>query len=89
MYDQVPGIKIIATGSLALNIKNKMAESMAGRKIEYHLFPLTLSEFLTQKGITSSLDYRVLENIIENNQLMPDRKFHTFDLKGIMNDILV
>ena len=51
IYDQMPDIKLIITGSSALNIKNRAAESLAGRKIDYHLFPLTFSEYLCQTGV--------------------------------------
>ena len=50
-YDQISEFKLMVTGSSAFNIKNKASESLAGRKIEYHLYPLTFSEYLVQKGI--------------------------------------
>ena len=46
IYDQMPDIKLIITGSSALDIKNKTSESLAGRKLNYHLYPLTFSEYL-------------------------------------------
>ena len=51
IYDQMPQFKLIVTGSSAFNIKNKASESLAGRKIDYHLYPLTLSEYLVQSGL--------------------------------------
>src|SRR3989344_1294682 len=48
IFDQFPNKNLIITGSSALNIKNKTAESLAGRKIEYHLYPLTFAEYLEQ-----------------------------------------
>jgi len=86
LFDQIPGMNIIATGSSTLHIKNKIAESMAGRKIEYHLFPLTLSEILVQRGIEQALGYKLLNNIT-HNKLYPE-KAHTYDLRGILLDIL-
>lgn len=68
IYDQVPNIQLIATGSSALQIKNKSSESMAGRKIEYKLFPLTFSEYLLQIGADNQLNFTILENIIRDQK---------------------
>jgi predicted AAA+ superfamily ATPase len=61
IYDQIPDIQLIVTGSSALHIKNKSTESMAGRKIEYKLYPLSFSEYLQQIGVESDLNYNILE----------------------------
>lgn len=68
IYDQVPNIQLIVTGSSALQIKNKSSESIAGRKLEYKLFPLTFSEYLLQIGIDSQLKYNILENILRGRK---------------------
>ena len=64
IYDQLPDMQLIVTGSSALHIKNKSSESMAGRKMEYHLFPLTFSEYLVQRGIESTLNHNIFSKII-------------------------
>ncbi len=51
IYDQFPGIQLIITGSSSLHIKNKTSESMAGRAIDYKLYPLTFWEFLFPKTL--------------------------------------
>lgn len=63
IYDQLPDIKLIVTGSSSFHIKNKTSESMAGRKIDYHLYPLTFSEYLTQTKTETQLNYNILNNI--------------------------
>ncbi len=68
IYDQVPHVQLIVTGSSALHIKNRSSESMAGRKIEYKLYPLTFSEYLVQKGIDSELNYAVLEKALNGEK---------------------
>lgn len=65
IYDQIPNLQLIVTGSSSLHIKNKTTESMAGRKIEYKLFPLTFSEYLLQKGIEDRLNFNILKNVID------------------------
>lgn len=86
VYDQMPGVNLIITGSSSLQIKNRATESLAGRKYDFYLYPLTLSEYLYQKEIEESLNYRILENTISNNL---DDKIHTFDLNGILRNILI
>lgn len=66
IYDQIPEIQLIVTGSSALHIKNKSTESMAGRKIEYQLFPLTFSEYLVQKEIVQQANFNILENCLQH-----------------------
>jgi len=61
IYDQIPEYKLIITGSSAFNIKNRASESLAGRKIEYHLYPLTFSEYLVQKEIVGDFNNLFLD----------------------------
>lgn len=82
IYDQMPGYKLVITGSSAFNIKNKASESLAGRKIEYHLHPLTFSEYLVQKEITGGFSNLFLDKF-ENE------KFYPFDLRSILDNVLV
>ena len=43
-------LKIIATGSSSLEIKNRFKESMAGRKIVFNVYPLWFGEYLAFTG---------------------------------------
>lgn len=86
IYDQIDNVRIIVTGSSALHIKNKSSESMAGRKIEYFLYPLTFSEYLVQAGIESKVNFNIFENIINP---LNTPKSQLFDSKQILNDILI
>lgn len=84
IYDQIPDIKLIVTGSSALHIKNKSTESMAGRKIEYKIYPLTYSEYLMQIGVESSLNYNIL-NQVTNPQ---PTKARLFSPKKMLDKVL-
>lgn len=89
IYDQLPHIKLIITGSSSLKIKNKSSESLAGRKIDYHLYPLTLNEYLYQKGISDEIKSDcILTNILKKN-LIEKTKIYSFDLSGILENILL
>lgn len=86
IYDQMPGVKLIITGSSSLQIKNRATESLAGRKIDYHLYPLTFCEYLFQKGIGDSLNNCLMENIFKGYF---NEKFPAFDLKGVLENVLI
>lgn len=62
IYDQLVDVKLVITGSSSFHIKNKTSESLAGRKIDYHIYPLTFSEFLYQKGIETDLNYNIFRD---------------------------
>lgn len=49
-YDNLPNLKIFASGSSSLTIKNQIQESLAGRKMITEIFPLDFEEFLIFKG---------------------------------------
>ncbi|MFT4343582.1 MAG: ATP-binding protein [Candidatus Woesearchaeota archaeon] len=53
VYDNKPNIKIYASGSSSLAIKNQAQESLAGRKHITEIFPLDFEEFLIFKGETN------------------------------------
>jgi len=46
VYDNHKNIKIYASGSSSLKIKEQIQESLAGRKVIYRLYPLDFEEFL-------------------------------------------
>lgn len=57
--DQLPEIKIIATGSSAFDLANKTSEPLTGRKWEYNIFPLSFSEMCEHHSFLEEL--RLLE----------------------------
>jgi len=85
IYDQLPGTRLIVTGSSSFHIKNKTSESLAGRKIDYHLHPLTFSEYLTQKQIEPHLNFNILDNILNPRPLAT----HLFSPQEIVSNALL
>lgn len=86
-FDQLPEFKLIITGSSAFNIKNKASESLAGRKIDYHLYPLSLSEYLVQNGLETSLSFLPLERLTGGEKLK--EVIRPYDHREILNNLLV
>lgn len=89
IYDQLENIRIIITGSSSFHIKNKTGESLAGRKIDYNIYPLSFSEYLNQKGIEKNLNFNILEKIIDDSKYDPEDRLYAFDIKNILNSVLI
>ena len=89
IYDQLENIKIIITGSSSFHIKNKTGESLAGRKIDYNIFPLTFSEYLNQKKIEKKLNFNIFEKVVEDKKYKMKDQLYKFDIKSILAGILI
>ncbi|RKX18044.1 MAG: AAA family ATPase [Candidatus Zixiibacteriota bacterium] len=50
LHDEIPGLKILITGSSSINIANDINETLTGRKWTYTLFPLSLQELSAEKN---------------------------------------
>ncbi|MCX6272082.1 MAG: ATP-binding protein [Bacteroidetes bacterium] len=48
--DQIPEIQVVASGSSAFELANKINEPLTGRKIELKLFPLSFKEMVDHHG---------------------------------------
>ena len=49
LVDTYPDLQVIATGSSSFELSNNIAEPLTGRKNEFHLYPLSVAELLTQE----------------------------------------
>lgn len=49
--DNLKGVKVIATGSSAFELANKINEPLTGRKWEYHLYPFSFGEMVAYSGL--------------------------------------
>jgi hypothetical protein len=53
IIDNIPQLKVIATGSSSLDLSNRIAEPLTGRKRQFKLFPFSFSEMVQHHGILS------------------------------------
>ncbi|MFA7365428.1 MAG: AAA family ATPase, partial [Patescibacteria group bacterium] len=88
IYDQLDDFKLIITGSSSFHIKNKTGESLAGRKIDYNIYPLTFSEYLHQKNIEAELNFNIFNRII-NSEDRSIKNFYKFDMDSVLKNVLV
>lgn len=89
IYDQMPNIHLILTGSSALNIKNKTSESLAGRKIDYHLYPLTLNEYLVQQNYESQLSLSPFSSFVQHNKTTRSEIIKPYDHTSLLSQLLL
>ncbi len=59
IVDNIEGIQIIATGSSAFDLRNRLNEPLTGRKFEYHLYPFSTNELIN--NMTELEERRMLE----------------------------
>lgn len=50
IVDQIPGIRVIATGSSSFDLSNKMGEPLVGRQTILRLYPLSVMELIAEYG---------------------------------------
>lgn len=62
LYDEMPHLKVIATGSSSFDLANKTAEPLTGRKKVFNLFPFSLREIM--QGMNKYELDQQLENIL-------------------------
>lgn len=48
--DQFPEVQLVASGSSAFELANKINEPLTGRKWQYHLFPISFGEMVAHQG---------------------------------------
>lgn len=50
IHDEIPKIKVLATGSSSLDLKNRLSDPLTGRVMDFILYPLSFSEIVTDKN---------------------------------------
>lgn len=73
IIDKIKGIKLIVTGSSALELADEINEPLTGRKIEYILLPISVEEMLDYHGrleekrlLTTRLLYGMYPEVLNN-----------------------
>ena len=58
--DNFDGVQVVATGSSAFELRNRLNEPLTGRKFEYQMFPISCGEIVDTYGLIE--ERRTLEN---------------------------
>lgn len=89
-YDLKYKIKFIISGSSAAKIKKEQRESLAGRIVEFTIFPMTFSEFLEFSGV--KLDKNPLNQISYGKLKAVREKLgpkHVLQIKKLLDEYLI
>ena len=84
MVDNFPDLQVIATGSSAFELRNKLNEPLTGRKYEYQLFPLSTSE------INKTVGYLDVVRLLEPRLIYgsyPDILTHPSEAHELLNSL--
>jgi len=57
IIDNIPQVKVIATGSSSLDLANRTTEPLTGRKRQFTLYPLSFSEMVENHGMISEVNF--------------------------------
>ena len=63
IHDNIPEVKVIATGSSSFELANKINEPLTGRKWEFNLWPISMGEMIKHHSLleeTRLLDHRLV-----------------------------
>lgn len=61
--DQIPEVQVVASGSSAFELANRVNEPLTGRKWAYHLFPLSYAEMEAHHGFVEE-HKRIAERLV-------------------------
>ena len=83
--DNFPDVQALVTGSSSFDLQNKLNEPLTGRKFEYNLFPISVSELYRHKG------YPYLRQTLEQRLIYgsyPEVINHPEDAENIVLDLV-
>jgi len=83
LVDQVPGLKVVATGSSSFDLANQVGEPLVGRKWTLTLYPLAQAELLREKNKAELR--RGLEDYFPEVLTASSKKKKQKVLQGIIN----
>lgn len=92
IVDNIPDVKVIATGSSAFDLSNKLGEPLTGRKITFHLFPFSQKEYAANEDIVetkSKLKERMIFGCYPELLVIKDRNEKSIYLKDLVNSYLL
>jgi uncharacterized protein len=84
IYDQIPDVKVILSGSSSIDLNSKIKEPLTGRKWEFHLFPISWQEWVQHINYVNA--YGDLENRLIYG-MYPEVVWHDADKKEILTEL--
>lgn len=82
--DNFPDVQLLVTGSSSFELQNRLNEPLTGRKLEYHLYPISTSEIMQSQGLLAvkqTLEQRLIFGSY------PDILNHADDAKELLMNL--
>ena len=84
IVDNIPAVQVVATGSSAFELHNRLNEPLTGRKIEYNMYPVSCGEIIETFGTIE--ERRTLENRLVYGSY-PDIVMHPESSRQYLTDL--
>jgi len=88
IYDNFPGIKILATGSSSFELKNRLSDTLTGRYLDFILYPISVSEAATSENYKPYLSDLLLYGGYPEIYIQKDNNFKKKLLEKIIESYL-
>lgn len=92
--DHLPQIQVIATGSSSFELSNQIVEPLTGRKFEFYLYPISLSEIIektsraeTDQNIEEYLKYGMYPEVLNTKGAIKEKALKELTGSYLFNDI--
>lgn len=96
IHDELPGYKIIATGSSSFELADRIVEPLTGRNIKFKLYPLSLSEIESKhnwlhvlNSLNELLIYGSYPGLIDLGSADKEKKLSELSSDYLYQDILI
>ena len=84
IVDNIKDVQVVATGSSAFELRNRLNEPLTGRKFEYQMFPVSSGEIVDTYGLLE--EKRTLENRLIYGSY-PDIIMHPEEARRYLTDL--
>lgn len=84
IVDNIKDVQVVATGSSAFELRNRLNEPLTGRKFEYQMFPISSGEIIDTYGLLE--EKRTLENRLIYGSY-PDIIMHPEEARRYLTDL--
>ena len=84
IVDNIEGVQVIATGSSAFELHNRLNEPLTGRKFDYMMYPVSVGEIMDTSGLME--ERRTLESRLVYGSY-PDILMHPEDARSYLTDL--
>lgn len=84
IVDNLKDVQVVATGSSAFELRNRLNEPLTGRKFEYQMFPVSSGEIIDTFGLLE--EKRTLENRLIYGSY-PDIVMHPEEARRYLTDL--